>query len=236
MMNVTGLWAKYGNELRDDPLLVLALTAALFALATTPIAFAVLGRMEWFKARRGRVMQRPEFASIVVGMILVMAIPAIFSALVLKSRYFDKNRYEFDPNKTWSVLEQGRGLASVKEADLAVQREMERLALERKNLVDNVKKLDEAMLALRAVAETSPAVTQTFPGVLQSLAGVRKSVGVDGPQQLLDFTAPPAELRNVAAGISIPAATPAAIAAAGSPVPASISTSAPTAGNGNGLA
>ena len=111
MMNVTGLWVKYGNELRDDPLLVLALTAALFALATTPIAFAVLGRMEWFKARRGRVMQRPEFASIVVGMILVMAIPAIFSALVLKSRYFDKNRYEFDPNKTWSVLEQGRGLA-----------------------------------------------------------------------------------------------------------------------------
>jgi len=232
-MNVTGLWAKYGNELRDDPLLVLALTAALFALATTPIAFAVLGRMEWFKARRGRVMQRPEFASIVVGMILVMAIPAIFSALVVKSRYFDKNRYEFDPNKTWSVLEQGRGLASVKEADVAVQREMERLALERKNLVDNVKKLDEAMLALRAVAGTSPAVAQTFPGVLQSLAGVRKSVGVDGPQQLMDFTAPPAELRNVAA--SIPAATTATIAAAAPPLPASVSSPAPTAGTGNGL-
>ncbi|MGO8899136.1 MAG: DUF6599 family protein [Isosphaeraceae bacterium] len=234
-MNVTGLWAKYSNELRDDPLLVLALTAALFALATTPIAFAVLGRMEWFKARRGRVMQRPEFASIVAGMILVMAIPAIFSALVLKSRYFDKNRYEFDPNKTWSVLEQGRGLASVKEADAAVQREMERLALERKNLGDNVKKLDEAMLALRAVAGTSPAVAQTFPGVLQSLAGVRKSVGVDGPQQLLDFTAPPAELKNTAAGISVaPAAT---VAVAGSPLPASVSTTAvPTAGAGNGLA
>ena len=218
MMNVTGLWAKYSNELWDDPLLVLALTAALFALATTPIAFAVLGRMEWFKARRGRVMQRPEFASIVVGMILVMAIPAIFSALVLKSRYFDKNRYEFDPNKTWSVLEQGRGFASVKEADAAVQREMERLAMERKNLVDNVKKLDEAMLALRAVAGTSPAVAQTFPGVLQSLAGVRKSVGVDGPQQLLDFTAPPAELKNAAAGI--PAAPTATVAVAGSPLPA----------------
>ncbi len=233
-MNVTGLWAKYGNELRDDPLLVLALTAALFALATTPIAFAVLGRMEWFKARRGRVMQRPEFASIVVGMILVMAIPAIFSALVLKSRYFDKNRYEFDPNKTWSVLEQGRGFASVKEADVAVQREMERLALERKNLIDNVKKLDEAMLALRAVAETSPAVAQTFPGVLQSLAGVRKSVGVGGPQQLLDFTAPPAELKNAMAGISAALTVP--IAVAGPPLPASVSTAAPTAGTGNGLA
>ena len=191
--------------------------------------------MEWFKARRGRVMQRPEFASIVVGMILVMAIPAIFSALVLKSRYFDKNRYEFDPNRTWSVLEQGRGLASVQEADVAVQREMERLALERKNLVDNVKKLDEAMLALRAVAGTSPAVAQTFPGVLQSLAGVRKSVGVDGPQQLQDFTAPPAELKNAAAGIPLaPAAT---LAAAGSPPGASVSASAPTAGgSGNGLA
>jgi len=234
MMNVTGLWAKYGNEFRDDPLLVLALTAALFALAATPIAFAILGRMEWFKARRGRVMQRPEFASIVVGMILVMAIPAIFSALVLKSRYFDKNRYEFDPNKTWSVLEQGRGLASVKEADVAVQREMEWLALERKNLVDNVKKLDEAMLALRAVAGTSSAVAQTFPGVLQSLADVRKSVGVDGPQQLLDFTAPPAELKNAAA--AIPAATTATIAAAGSPLPASVATFAPTAATGNGLA
>ena len=43
---------------------------------------------------------------------------------------------------------------------------MERLALERKNLVDNVKKLDEAMLALRSVAGTSPAVAQRFPSVL----------------------------------------------------------------------
>jgi hypothetical protein len=231
MMNVTGLWAKYGNEFRDDPLLVLALTAALIALAATPIAFAVLGRMEWFKARRGRVMQRPEFASIVVGMILVMAIPAIFSALVLKSRYFDKNRYEFDPNKTWSVLEQGRGFASVQEADVAVRSEMERLALERKNLVNNVKKLDEAMLALRAVAGTSPAVAQTFPGVLESLAGVRKSVGVDGPQQLMDFTAPPAELKNAVAGI--PAAP---VAVASSPLPASVTTAVPSAGTGNGLA
>jgi len=233
-MNVTGLWAKYVNEVVDDPLLVLALTAALVATATTPIAFAVLGRMEWFKARRGRVMQRPEFSSIVAGMILVMAIPAIFSALVLKSRYFDKNRYEFDPNKTWSVLEQGRGFASVQEADDAVKREMERLALERKNLVDNVKKLDEAMLALRAVAGTSPAVAQTFPGVLQSLAGVRKTVGLDGPQQLLDFTAPPVELKNAAAGI--PVAPGATIAAAAFPLPAPVAATAPTAGTGNGLA
>ena len=76
---------------------------------------------------------------------------------------------------------------------------MERLALERKNLVENVKKLDEAMLSLRSVAGTSPVVAQRFPHVLQTLAGVRKSVGVDGPQQLLDYTAPPVDLRAMAA-------------------------------------
>ena len=67
------------------------------------------------------------------------------------------------------------GFKSLEEADAAVKREMERLALERKNLVENVKKLDQSMLALRAAAAagTSPAVSQSFPGVLQSLAGVR---------------------------------------------------------------
>jgi hypothetical protein len=198
-MNSTGLWTQYRDELAGDPLLVLALSAALIALATTPVAFAILGRLEWFKARRGRILQRPEFASIVVSMLLVMGIPAIFAALVMKSRTFDRNRYEFDPNRTWSVLEQGRGLQNLKEADEAVKQEMGRLALERKNLVDNVKKLDDAMLALRSVAGTSPAVAQRFPSVLQSLAGVRKSVGVDGPQQLQDFTAPPVDLRAMAA-------------------------------------
>ena len=204
------------------------------AFATTPIAFAVLGRVAWFKARRGRVMQRPEFSSIVAGMILVMAIPAIFSALVLKSRWFDRNRYEFDPNKTWSVLEQGRGFKSVEEADAAVKREMERLALERKNLVDNVKKLDEAMLALRAAAGTSPTVAQAFPAVLQSLAGVRKSVGVDGPQQLQDFTAPPAELRNLAAGMPLALAPAVASAASGSDGPHSHGQPPQWAGSGPG--
>src|SRR5437660_870000 len=69
MMNGSGLWARYMTELGDDPLMVLALTAALVAFASTPIAFAVLGRLDWFKARRGRVLQRPEFSSIVVGML-----------------------------------------------------------------------------------------------------------------------------------------------------------------------
>jgi hypothetical protein len=217
-MNLSGLWAQYRDELSSDPFLVLALSAALFALATTPLAFAVLGRTEWFKARRGRVLQRPAFSSIVVGTLLVMGIPAIFAALILKSRTFDHNRYEFDPNRTWSVLEQGRGFRNVQEADTAVKREMERLSLERKNLVDNVKKLDEAMLALRTVASSSPAVAQRFPSVLQSLAGVRKSVGLDGPQQLLDYTAPPVDLRAITAtGIGTTAGGGLATANAASP-------------------
>jgi hypothetical protein len=225
-MNLTRLWTQFLDELASDPFMTLGVTAALVALATTPLTFAVLGRLDWFKARRGRILQRPEFSSIVVGMMLVMAIPAIFAALVIKSRSFDKNRYEFDPNRTWSVLEQGREYKSVQAADAAVKLEMERLALERKNLVDNVKKLDEAMLALRGAAITSPEVAQRFPKVLQSLAGVRKSVGLDGPQQLLDYTAPPVELRTLtakAAGTPAPAVAP-TIAVTTSP--------APPAGNG----
>ena len=207
-------------------MLALALTAALAALAMTPIAFAVLGRMEWFQARRGRVLQRPTFASIIVGMILVMGIPAIFSAMVLKSRSFDKNRYEYDPNKRWSVLEQGRSLKDVQEADAAVKREMERLATERKNLVENVKKLDEQMLALRAVAGTSVPVAQRVPGVLQALAGVRRSVGLDGPQQLMDFTAPPVDLRMAQASVPASMMVPVAVNAS----PASVTPAAPGAG------
>jgi hypothetical protein len=220
-----GQWARLRDELANDPLTTLALLAALIALASTPIAFAVLGRLEWFRARRGRVMQRPEFWSIVCSMILVMGIPAIFAALVLKSRHFDHNRYEFDPNMTWSVLEQGRGYKSLQEADRAVKEEMKRLADERKNLVNTVKKLDESMLALRAVAGTSAAVAQRIPSVLQSLAAVRKSVGVDGPQQLQDFTAPPVDL--AAAAANAPTPQPAAVAAASPIVPV-----AAPAGNG----
>jgi hypothetical protein len=217
---VAGLWAKFRDELGSDPFVILALLAALIAIATTPIAFAVLGRLDWFKARRGRVMQRPEFSSIVVGMMLAMGIPAIFAALVMKSRWFDHNRYEFDPNKTWSVLDQGREFKTLKEADDAVRAEMERLALERKNLVNSVKKLDESMLLLRSVAGTSPAVAQRFPAVLQSLAGVRKSVGVDGPQQLLDYTAPPVDMRALAANNQAAASAVPATVAAVAPVPA----------------
>jgi hypothetical protein len=41
--------------------------------------------------------------------------------------------------------------------------------------------------------------------VLERLAKVRSSVGVDGPQQLMDFTAPPADLAAIAAMTPVPA-------------------------------
>src|SRR5205823_4169987 len=63
-MNGTPMLAKWRDAFGNDPLMTLAVTAALIALATTPLAFAVLGRMQWFKARRGRTMQRPTFASL----------------------------------------------------------------------------------------------------------------------------------------------------------------------------
>ncbi len=59
-MNLTGLWSQYREELASDPLMVLALSAALAALATTPLVFAILGRLEWFKARRGAFSSGPS--------------------------------------------------------------------------------------------------------------------------------------------------------------------------------
>ncbi|WZP00928.1 DUF6599 family protein [Isosphaeraceae bacterium EP7] len=215
---------KLGDKFWTDPLMTLAIAAGLIALASTPIAFAVLGNTKWFEARRGRVMLKPAFWSVVCSMMLVMGIPAIFLALVVKSESFDKDRYEFDPNKSWSVLEQGRGYATIKAADEGVRVEMARLADERKNLLNSVKKLDEAMIRLRAVAGTSAQVAATIPDVLQTLAAVRKSVGLDGPQQLIDLTAPPVELAAIGGGTTgapanLAPAPVAAVAAAPAPGP-----------------
>ena len=46
---MSAFWAKFGDELGNDPITILALLAALFALASTPIAFAVLGRLNGSK-------------------------------------------------------------------------------------------------------------------------------------------------------------------------------------------
>ncbi len=221
---------------QNDPLFALAATAAAVALATTPLAFAVLGRSKWFQARRGRVLQTPEFSSIVAAMMLVMGIPAIFLVFAVKSRYFDENRYAFDPNKTLSVLDQGRGYADLKAADEAVRVEMKRLAEERKNLADSVRKLDDAMLALRVSAAAAPTVALKLPDVLQRLAKVRSSVGIDGPQQLMDFTAPPQDIAGAvgrpASVTAVAGAAPAALPVAVAPAATVVPTPAPVA---NGL-
>lgn len=212
----TGLLTQLGRIAEEEPLLAAALGAALFAFATTPIAFAVLGRTGWFEARRGRTIQRPAFVSVVASMILVMGIPAIFALLALKSRHYDESRYEFDPNLTISVLDQGRQYASLQEADEAVRAERKRLEDARQALVNSVKQLDEQMLTLRAAAMQHPATYQALPDVLDSLAVVHKQIGLDAPQQLMDEMAPPADLPQVPVYAAAPAGMP-LVAAAGGP-------------------
>ncbi len=222
-----------------DPIKGLALGAALIAFASTPIAFAILGRLDWFAARRGRINLKPTFVSIITGMLLVMGIPAIFAALVIKSDRFDANRYAYDPNHTWSVIDQGRSYNDLKSLNDALVAQAKSLAEKEKNLVNGVKKLDESMITLRNASVGSPAVAQTMPGVLNSLAGVRQSVGLDGPQQLIDFTAPPAAIANgprasvVPPGTMIASAAPVApVAPAPVPVAAAPTTPAPAAAPG----
>lgn len=163
--------------------------AASVALATTPIAFAFLARQTWFKARRGRTEQKPSFSAVVVAVMLVMGIPAILLALMVKSQYFDKDRYEFDPNRVISVLDQGRQfearnlLDSAYKADEAVREERKRLAEKEKNLTETVKKLDAAMIALSEAATQSPPAAEAALAALDALGKVRQSVGVDAPHE-----------------------------------------------------
>lgn len=218
-----GFFEQLQARYLENPLMTLAVAAAMVAFASTPIAFAILGRMEWFAPRRGRTSVKPTFVSIVTAMLLVMAIPAIFTAIVIKASYFDKDRYEFDPNRTWTVLDQGRGLADLKAADKAVADEMKRLADERKNILDGVKKLDESLLSLRVAAVTAPQTIAPLKDVLERVGPLRKAVGLDAPQQLEDLKSPPAAISGalsqpvyVVANANVPpaAGAPAAPAAA----------------------
>ena len=207
-----GFVSQLREQLADDPMLTMALIAAFVALATTPPAFAILGRLDWFGARRGRVMRRPEFWSVVCSMLLVMAIPAIFAAIALKSRSFDKDRYEFDPNRTLSPLDQGRQYRTLKEADKAVRAEHARLDQKEKDLLNAVRKLDEAMLPLRAAAAQHLPTYQALPSVLDRLATIHQAVGLDAPQQLIDLTAPPQAIASAgtpAPGVPLAAPVPA---------------------------
>ncbi len=180
-----------------------AVIAAAIAFATTPIAFVFLGRMKWFAARRGRTLQRPDWWTVVIASMLCMAVPAIFLVLIVKSQYYDKDRYEFDPNHVWSVVDQGRQyevhnkFQSLTNLDKALKAEQSRLEVSRNELLNGVKKLDTAMLALRESARQNPAVIPQLNNVLAQMGGVRKAVGLDAPQQLMNLTADPAALSAV---------------------------------------
>ena len=199
MFDQLRLWLEQlQTRYNQDPLITLAAAVSMVAFASTPVAFAILAKMEWFAPRRGRTMVKPTLLSVVTGMILVMGIPAIFTAMVIKSSYYDVNRYEFDPNKTWSVLEQGRGYADVVKADEAVKEEMKRLATERKEILNGVKKLDESLLALRAATVTAPQTTGAlFKEVVERVGPLRQAVGLDAPQQLEDLKNLPAAIFSV---------------------------------------
>lgn len=184
----------------SSPITAICLIAGAIALATTPLAVAWMSQQNWFHARRGRTLQRPSWPSAMCGLALATAIPAIFLALLVKSQYFDHNRYEFDPNRTWSVMDQGRQfeardlLDSARKLDAAVAAEQKRLADVKADLLNGVKKLDAAMLTLRESARQNPAVIPPMNDVLERLGAIRKAVGVDAPQQLIDLRAEPAAI------------------------------------------
>ncbi|MDB5350909.1 MAG: hypothetical protein JWN86_2156 [Planctomycetota bacterium] len=215
---------------RSSPIMAVSLIAAAVAFASTPLAFALMGRMKWFNARRGRTLLRPAFWSVVCSMILVMTIPAFILALLVKSEHFDENRYAFDPNRTISPIDQGRQyeartlLDSVQKLDEGVRAEQERLAAIRKDLVDSVKKLDTAMLALRESARQAPAVIPPMNEVLERMGGIRKAVGLDAPQQVTNLKYDPTAMTANAPGTTSPIAA--------SPVP---QPTAPVAVATNGL-
>lgn len=278
-----------------DPLRGAAAVACIVALATTPIAFLVLSRTEYLYARRGRTYRKPEFWSVACGMALVMGVPAIVLALLVKSQYFDESRYAFDPNQTLTVLDQGRQfddasqafdaieaeLARVRSArsqlresvaaveaaagplrdlasgspelaealepaverierlnaavdldaydpeavlaeldtarerleaedmkgalvvaDDALRVKMKALAEDRKELTEEVKAIDEALLPLRAAAEQSAKLDEALSPVLDGLVSIRRGIGLDAPQQLEDLEAPPVEVTRLAAALN----------------------------------
>jgi hypothetical protein len=109
------------------------------------------------------------------------------------------------------------------------------LERERKDLVNAVKKVDEAMLPLRMAAARDPAAAKALNGVLDRFADVHKAIGLDAPQQLIVATAPPAEMivavppgPNVP--MMMPAASPAAPVPTAAAAPVAVAPAAPTTG------
>ena len=77
MEQTPGLFEQLLDSFTADPLRGLVVAAAVLALATTPIAFAILGTREYLHTRRGRTYRRPEWWSVVCDMALAMGIPGV---------------------------------------------------------------------------------------------------------------------------------------------------------------
>lgn len=191
--------------IEESPAGAIAVIASAIALVVAPICITLMAMQGWFQARRGRKLQRPAFGMLLCAILLVMGIPAILLGLLVKSRYFDRDRYEFDPNRTISVLDEGRQFETLRlqdslyKADEGIRLEREHLERDRKALADGLKSLDQALLqATRESGPAAPALWPRFQKILASVAPAREWAGVDAPQQLLDATAQPAEVRGIA--------------------------------------
>ncbi len=224
-MRPNDFFLQLGDLFRESPTSAVALLAAGIALASTPLAFALMGGMKWFNARRGRTLQRPSWWSVVCSMMMVMGIPAILLAVMLKGEHYDQKRYEFDPNRTITPVDEGRRyevldrLKSAEMLDEAVRAEEKRLAEVRRDLVNSVKSLDTAMLALREAAIANPAVVPEMNEVLERMGKVRKSIGLDAPQQQIIVQAKPAEMGAGAPASSGAPAAPVAAREVAPPAP-----------------
>lgn len=165
--------------------LTILVVACAIAVAMTPIAFVLMGRKEYLYTRRGRVYRKPEWWSVVCSMGLVMGVPGILGLLIVKSQSYDADRYSFDPNRTLSVLDEGRQYeqitraASVKQAGEAVRAELARLKSARDLLSQNVAALGPASGGLAAMAGKSPELGAQLAPVFEGLNRLREPVGLD---------------------------------------------------------
>lgn len=169
------------------PALATALGFALATLLAIPPSFALLSHRAFFQARRGRVLQRPAFFSIVMGMVLCMGVPAIFAAIALKSLTFDINRYEFDPSRAFGVLDQGRSFRDLREADQAIKQERQRLEALRTELIAAVKEFDEKFKLIHNLARSSAEVAKVVNPALEAQGKMRRLIGLDAPLQTIDL-------------------------------------------------
>ena len=195
-MNFHDLAGKLGDLARNDPLSALAVGARAGRAGDHAAGLRRAGPDEMVQgpARAGLAAPRRSRRSS-VAMMLVMGIPAIFAALVVKSQDFDKDRYEFDPNKTWSVLEQGRQLQERSTRPTRRSRRRWR-AWPRSGRTWSTTSRSSTRRCSRSGPSRGPRPPwrrrcRTCCSGWPECAGAS---AVDGPQQLMDFTAPPVDL------------------------------------------